>query len=112
MREQLLTLAETRARLRERAQAERDQLVVLLAPVDAVANVAASLYRAGERVAGEARRYPLVVVAGVVLLVALRPRRALAWLARGWSLWRLYRGASGLWQRFAESAGAPPNRSR
>jgi hypothetical protein len=115
MRERLLSLAENRARLRERAQAERDQLAALLAPMDAAASVAASLYRAGQRVAGEARRYPLVAVAGVVLLVALRPRRALAWLARGWSLWRLYRGASGVWQRFAQSAGsagAPPSRVR
>lgn len=111
MRERLLTLAETRARLSARAQAERDHLVVLLAPADAAAGVATSLLQAGRRALDEARRHPLPLIAGVALLVALRPRRALAWLARGWSLWRLYRGASGLWQRFAESAGASPTRS-
>ena len=115
MRERLLTLAGNRARLAARAQVERDRLAALLAPVDAAASAAQTLVRAGRRVAGEARRHPLPVVAGVALLVALRPRRALAWLARGWSLWRLYRGASGLWRRFAESAGsagAPPSRAR
>lgn len=112
MRERLLNLAETRARLSARAQAERDQLVALLAPVDAAAAVAASVFQVGRRVVDEARRYPLLVVAGVALLVALRPRRALAWLARGWSLWRLYRGASGLWQRFAQPPGTPPTRLR
>jgi hypothetical protein len=115
MRERLLTLAGTRARLCARAQAERDQLSALLAPVDAAASAADTLFRAGRRIAGHARRHPLPVIAGVALLVALRPRRALAWLARGWSLWRLYRGASGLWLRFTQSpgpAGAPPFRAR
>ena len=54
--------------------------------------------------------HPLAVVAGVALLAALRPRRAIAWIARGWSLWRLYRGARGWWLRFEASstaAGAP-----
>jgi hypothetical protein len=108
MRERLLTLAETRARLSARAQAERDHLVVLLAPVDG----AAAMFQAARRAIDEARRHPLLLIAGVALLAALRPRRALSWLARGWSLWRLYRGASGVWQRFAESAGPPPTRVR
>lgn len=115
MRERLLTLAETRARLSARAQAERDQLIVLLAPVDAAATVAASLFRAGRHVVDEARRYPLLVIAGAALLLALRPRRVFGLLVRGWSLWRLYRGASEVWQRFAQSsgsAGTPPSRVR
>lgn len=115
MRERLLTLVETRARLSARAQAERDQLVVLLAPADAAAAVVAAVFQVARRAAGAARRHPLPFIAGVALLVALRPRRAISWLARGWSLWRLYRGASGLWQRFAQSAGSagtPPSRVR
>jgi hypothetical protein len=48
-----------------------------------------------------------VVVAGVALLAVLRPRRTLAWLARGWSLWRLARGAQGWWRRFSAAAGDP-----
>jgi len=35
----------------------------------------------------------------VALLVALRPRRALGWLMKGWSAWRLYRGAQRWWRQ-------------
>lgn len=115
MRERLLTLVETRARLSARAQAERDQLVVLLAPADAAAAVITSVFQVARRAADAARRHPLPFIAGVALLVALRPRRVVGLLVRGWSLWRLYRGASEVWQRFAQSsgsAGAPPSRVR
>lgn len=108
MRERLLSLAERRARLAVHAQAEREQLVVLLAPADAAATVAVSLFQAGRRAVEEARRHPLILAAIVVLLVALRPRRVFGLLLRGWSLWRLYRGASGWWRRFAAVASAPP----
>lgn len=104
MRERLLALAERRARLVARAQAERATIAALLVPMDA----ATSLFQTARRVMDQARRHPLVVVAGVALLVALRPRRALTWLARGWSLWRLYRGAHGWWLRFDAPAGASP----
>ena len=107
MRQQLLALAERRARLTARAQAERETLVALLAPADAAAALAVSLIRTARGVLEQAGRHPLTVVAGVALLAALRPRRALTWLARGWSLWRLYRGAHGWWLRFATAAGAP-----
>jgi len=112
MRERLLSLAERRARLAVHAQAERERLVGLLAPVDAAATVAVSLFQAGRRAIEEARQHPLLLIAGVALLVALRPRRALSWLARGWSLWRLYRGASGWWHRFAAVASAQPRTVR
>jgi hypothetical protein len=59
----------------------------------------------------EARRHPLFMAIGIAVLVALRPRRALYWLARGWSLWRLYRGARGWWLRFSDLAGARPTRA-
>jgi hypothetical protein len=108
MRERLLTLAERRARLVARAQAERETMAALLAPTDGAVSVAVLLIRTAQRALEEARRHPLFVVAGVALLAALRPRRAIAWLARGWSLWRLYRGARGWWRRFAATAGAPP----
>jgi hypothetical protein len=109
MRERLLALAERRAQLRARAQAERASLTSLLAPADAAANLAASVIRVARNVIDQAARHPLLTVAGVALLAALRPRRALVWLGRGWSLWRLYRGARGLWLRFAAPApaGAP-----
>jgi hypothetical protein len=97
MRERLLALAERRARLQARARSERESIAVLLAPADS----AVAVFRAAQGALAEARRHPLIMVAGVALLVALRPRRALSWLARGWSLWRLYRGAYAWWQRFA-----------
>ncbi|MGQ0512161.1 MAG: YqjK family protein [Betaproteobacteria bacterium] len=112
MRERLLTLAGDRSRLSARAQAEREHLSTLLAPADAAASLATSLFQAGRRAADQARRRPLLVAAGVVLLVVLRPRRAVSWLARGWSLWRLYRGANGWWLRFAASTGSSSRPAR
>jgi hypothetical protein len=100
MRERLLALAERRARLVARAQEERAAIAMLLTPADGAAALAVSLLRTAQRVLEEARRHPLFTAAGIVLLVALRPRRAIGWLARGWSLWRLYRGAHGWWRRF------------
>ena len=102
MRERLLALAEQRARLVARAQSERATLDALLAPADAAAALAASVVRVARGLLDQAARYPLGVVAGMALLVALRPKRAITWLSRGWSLWRLYRGARGWWLRFAE----------
>lgn len=110
MRERLLALAERRALLMARAQSERATINALLAPADAASSLATSLLRAARNFQDQARRYPLAVAAGMALLVALRPKRAVTWLSRGWSLWRLYRGARGWWLRFAEpgtAAGAP-----
>ena len=112
MRERLLALAERRARLVARAQAERESINALLAPADGVAALAASLLRAARSLLDQATRHPLLAAAGVALLVVLRPQRSLSWLARGWSLWRLYRGARGWWLRFAATAGAPAGPSR
>ena len=107
MRERLLALAERRARLVAQAQAESAAINALLAPADGAAALAVSLFQAARRAVAQARNHPLAVIAGVALLVALRPRRAVTWLARGWSLWRLYRGANGWWQRFVAAGAAP-----
>ena len=106
MRERLLALAEKRTRLAARAESERATLNTLLAPADAAASLAASVLRLARGVLDQAARYPLGVVAGMALLVALRPKRAITWLSRGWSLWRLYRGARGWWLRFEASGTA------
>jgi hypothetical protein len=105
MRERLLALAESRARRAARAETERATINALLVPADAAASLANSLFAAAHSVREQARRYPFAVVAGMALLVALRPKRAVTWLSRGWSLWRLYRGARGWWLRL-ETAGA------
>jgi len=100
-RQRLLVLAERRASLAARAQAERETIVAALAPIDAAASLAASVTRLARDLLGHAARYPFAVFAGVALLAALRPKRAITWLSRGWSLWRLYRGARGWWLRYA-----------
>lgn len=110
MRERLVALAERRAHLIVRAQAERETTAALLARTDGAASLATSVIRTARRVLDLAGHHPLIVVAGIALLVALRPRRALTWLARGWSLWRLYRGAHGWWLRFAATAAPPARR--
>ena len=110
MRARLLALAEHRTRLAARAQSERESMAALIARTDAAASLAVSLFQVARRVLEQGQRHPLSVVVGVALLVALRPRRAITWLARGWSLWRLYRGARGWWLRFAAAtpaAGTP-----
>ena len=107
MRERLLVLAERRARLAARAQSERESMAALIARTDTVASLAVSLLRVARRVLEQGQRHPLIVVAGVALLAALRPRRAISWIARGWSLWRLYRGARGWWLRFSAASTTP-----
>lgn len=47
------------------------------------------------------RQHPGLVAATVGLFVALRPRRAISWAMRGWSMWRLFRNVR---QRITESA--------
>ncbi len=101
-RNRLLELRERRARLAERAQAERERLAALLSRADPVF----AWIDLARRVADEARRQPLLVLAGAAVLLALRPRRTLKLLASGWSLWQLYRRARRWWLRLAP-AGAP-----
>ena len=88
-RARLLELAARRARLQEQARAEREKLAALLGRADE----ASALVQRVRRLLAETGRQPLLVVAGAAFFIALRPRRAFKWLARGWTLWRLYRGA-------------------
>lgn len=97
----LIELRERRAHLVERAQGERERLAAVLSRVDPVL----SWLELGRRALEEARRRPLVVLAGVALLVALRPRRALKLLASGWSLWQIYRRARRWWELIAAAPG-------
>lgn len=105
-RSRLLQLAERRARLHEQARSEREALAAMMARTDAAAEFVSGALAAGRRILDELRRRPLIVIAGMALLIALRPRRALGWALKGWSAWRLYRGAQRWWQRLAASANS------
>jgi len=107
MRSRLLELAERRARLQQRAAGERAALAAFFERTDQAAALA-------ERIRGLVRRLrgqPALVAGLVAFFIALRPRRALGWLAKGWSLWRMYRGAQRWWQRFEARASAAPARA-
>jgi hypothetical protein len=94
-RERLIQLAERRARLQEKARAERELLAAALERGDQ----AAAVLQRVRALAEELRRRPWIVAGGVALLIALRPSRALGWLMKGWSAWRLYRGAQRWWRQ-------------
>jgi hypothetical protein len=104
-REHLIRLAERRALLQARARAERESLAAVLARTDE----AALLLQRARKLVDELRRQPWIVALGVGLLIALRPSRALGWLMRGWSAWRMFRGAQRWWRQFSERyPGAGP----
>jgi hypothetical protein len=102
-RERLILLAERRARLRAKAVSERESLAVLIERSDE----AGLLLQRARHLIDELRRRPWIVAGGAALLVSLRPRRALGWLMKGWSAWRLYRGAQRWWSRVAREANLP-----
>lgn len=110
MRGRLLLLAERRARLAARAGAERESLAAFMAGTDKPARIAASALAAGRRLLDEARRQPLLVAAGLTLLIALRPRRALGWALKGWTFWRTLRSVQRWWQLVSATIGAPASR--
>jgi YqjK-like protein len=88
-RERLIALRERRAELVARAGAEREAIAGLLARTD----VASRWLEAGIAAGAELRRHPAWIAGGVALLLVLRPKRVLKWVASGWSLWRVFRGA-------------------
>jgi hypothetical protein len=97
-RHRLILLAERRAHLQERARIERESLAATIGRSDE----AAALLQRLRGVIEEIRRRPWLVAGGAALLFALRPRRALGWLMKGWSAWRLYRGAQRWLRQFAD----------
>jgi hypothetical protein len=99
-RERLIAWRERRAALLAQADAEREALAAVLARTD----VAAHWLEAGIAAGAELRRHPAWIGAGAALLFVLRPKRVLKWLASGWSLWRVYRGARAWLYRAAPEA--------
>jgi len=109
-RARLLALAERRARLSSRANIERESIAALVARSDGLARSGAGALAKIRLVLHELRAQPLLAAAGVALLVAWRPRRALGWTLKAWSLWRTVRSARRWWQRIAALAAAPAAR--
>ena len=102
MRERLIALRERRARLLERAAAERSALADWLSRADRVsrwAGVAAGLL-------GELKRRPLWIAGGAALLVALRPKRVIGLAVRAWGWWQIVRRVRVWWHRLAPATGA------
>jgi hypothetical protein len=89
----LIALSQQRARLVERAGAERERLHMAVGRIESALSWVAVV----EKGVDGARRHPLLVVAAVALLVALRPRGMIKLAAGGLSLWRLYLRARRLW---------------
>ena len=97
MHGRLRQLEARRLYLMSHARAERAALSTQLAPSDAFASMLAAV----SRMLRWAGRHPLVVGAAAAVFTWLRPRRALTWLARGLSAWRVYLE---LRRRFAAAA--------
>jgi len=110
MRARLLLLAERRAKLAARASVERESLAAFMARTDGAVLMANRAAAASRRLLEELRRQPLLVAAGVALLIALRPRRALGWALKGWTLWRTIRSAQRWWQLLSATIETPASR--
>lgn len=97
MRERLIVLRERRALLVSHAGAEREALGAFIDRTD----TASRWMETAMRLIAEAKQHPAWIAAGAGLLLALRPRRALGWAAKGWTLYQLYRRGQLLWERIA-----------
>lgn len=107
MRARLLAIVERRARLAVRANSERESLAAFMAHTDGPVRMATTALAAGVRLLDEVRKQPLLAAAGAVLLIVLRPRRALGWALKGWSLWRTVRSVQRWWHVFSATTGTP-----
>ncbi len=97
MRERLIVLRERRARLLARAASEREALGAFVDRTD----TAGRWMETAARLLSEAKQHPAWIAAGAAFLLALRPKRALGWVAKGWTLYQLYRRGRVLWDRVA-----------
>ena len=102
MRERLIVLREQRQRLLERAAGEREKLGAFVDRTGAMDH----WMLLGSRLAAEIRKHPGWLLAAVAVLAALRPRRALSWAIKGWSLYQLYRRGSSLWAQVSPTVAA------
>ena len=96
-RARLIQLAERRARLQQLASSEREVLASMLVHSDEASLLVQRVFR----ILNELRKRPWIVAGGAALMFAYSPRRALGWLMKGWSAWRMFRGAQRWWRQFA-----------
>jgi YqjK-like protein len=108
MRRRLIALSQQRARLIGRARVEREHLGAVAARIESALSWVDVVRRGVDGV----RRHPLLVVAGIALLVVLRPRGAMKLLVSGWSLWRVYQRARRLWTVAAALAAGTAAQTR
>ena len=85
MSRRLARLAERRSGLLERIAAQRAELAAAAAPLRARLRLADRGIAAFRGL----RRHPGLIVLGVLLVFALRPRRVVTWLKRGWWVWEI-----------------------
>ena len=93
MSPELAAIRERRARLVERAAAQRDQ-------IDRLSRECARPLVLADRVVGAwrfVRGRPGLAAAALALVVTLKPARALSWSVRGWLLWQ---AARRVWPHF------------
>jgi len=104
IREQLLALREKRALLVGRAEEQRHDVLVIVARLER----AAAWYDRARAIGRKVRANPLWVVAGVALLVAARPRKAVKLFTTAYSLWRGWRSLKALLERYAPAQPPVP----
>ncbi len=87
IRERLLGVRERRAQLVERIATQRGEVFRIVEKLDRAAGWLDRVRSIGRRVLA----HPLLIAGGVVLLVALRPRKVGRLLVTAYSLWRGWR---------------------
>lgn len=85
MSRRLIELAERRERLIALAASQRSEFSRSISPFKAGFAVADK----GVMAVRYLQAHPALVAGGVGLFVALRPRKAFAWMRRGWFAWRM-----------------------
>lgn len=97
IRERLISLRERRAHLVAQAEIQRAGVLAMVER----AELATAWFDRASAFARWLRGQPVLIAAGVVLLVALRPRKALRWFASGVSLWRGWKSLRAIIERLA-----------
>lgn len=87
MSSRLIELAERRERLVAKIALQRTELSGHMAPWKG----ACAVVDQGVSAVRYLRQHPAWVAGALAFVVALRPRKALVWMMRGWKAWKLIR---------------------